>query len=219
MAIYRVDKLVVIVLFLTLTCFPYGQRVAADEAKSNTNAARLKSDAGEDNANNVNAKKTNRPGLIPGVLPDSANDRGIAFAEKEQYDLAIKEFTKAIEIHPFDAEAFNNRGIIYSKKGRYDLALADFSRAINLNRPDSPIYYYNRGLAYVKADKFSLALEDFSKSIEINPINASALKARGDTAVKLACSDWLQACKIGDCLQMKEAKKMGLCAELIKQNY
>ena len=36
------------------------------------------------------------------------NNRGIAFAEKGQYDRAISDFNKSIAINPLDAEAYNH---------------------------------------------------------------------------------------------------------------
>ena len=41
-------------------------------------------------------------------------NRGVAYGHKGQYDKAISEFTKAIEINPRDAEAYYNRGLSYS---------------------------------------------------------------------------------------------------------
>ena len=37
--------------------------------------------------------------------------RGIAYRNLEDYDAAIADYTKAIEINPNYAEAYNNRGI------------------------------------------------------------------------------------------------------------
>ena len=44
-----------------------------------------------------------------------------------QYDLAVIEFTKAIEINPRYAQAYNNRGLAYDAKGEYGLCLSGTS--------------------------------------------------------------------------------------------
>ncbi len=48
------------------------------------------------------------------------NNRGIDYGEKGEHDLAIKDFTKAIEIKPDYTFAYNNRGAVYRDKGEYD---------------------------------------------------------------------------------------------------
>ena len=46
--------------------------------------------------------------------------KGDSYGNKGQYDQAISEYTKFIEINPEYAEAYNNRGAVYEKKGQYD---------------------------------------------------------------------------------------------------
>jgi tetratricopeptide (TPR) repeat protein len=58
--------------------------------------------------------------------------QGTAFVEKGQYDKAISDFNKAIEINPRYAEAYNNRGGAYHKKAQLDKTCSDFKRACEL---------------------------------------------------------------------------------------
>jgi Flp pilus assembly protein TadD len=69
--------------------------------------------------------------------PKFYNNRGIAYAEKGQYDQAISDFSKAIEINPRYGKAYNNRGIVYRLTGRYDQAISDFNKAIEINPMDA----------------------------------------------------------------------------------
>ena len=62
-------------------------------------------------------------------------NRGVAYADKHEYDRAITDYTKAIEIDPRDALAYFNRGNAYRDKGEYDRANADYTRAIEINPP------------------------------------------------------------------------------------
>jgi len=75
--------------------------------------------------------------------------RGIGYAEKGQYDLAIEEFTRAIGINPNCGEIFYNRGCMYSKICQYDRAIADYNRAVELNMNDFDALN-NRGIAKQK---------------------------------------------------------------------
>ncbi len=59
--------------------------------------------------------------------------RGLAYRELKQYDMAITDCTKAIEIDPKSALACNNRGFAYLKVGKKKEAEADFAKAKMLN--------------------------------------------------------------------------------------
>src|SRR3990172_1827958 len=63
--------------------------------------------------------------------------------QKSQYEHAILDFSKAIEINPVYAEAYANRGVAYGNKGIYDKAISDFNKAIELN-PEYPDVYFNK---------------------------------------------------------------------------
>jgi|SRR5271157_5624868 len=142
------------------------------------------------------------------------NDRGIMYSEKGEYDLALAEFNKALEISPHSAETYNNRGIAYSRKRAYDHAIADFTKALELN-PNSVKAYYNRAIIYVVEGHVNFALLDFKKCLDLDPANAAVYEARGTLLVGLACSDWGVACHYGNCTLIREGVKIGLCNEPI----
>ena len=73
-------------------------------------------------------------------------NRGIGYAEKGQYDLAIEEFTRALGINPNWGDLFYNRGSAYSKMRQYDLAIADYNRALELDSNNFDALN-NRGVA------------------------------------------------------------------------
>ncbi len=50
------------------------------------------------------------------------------------YSKAIEDFTAALNINPYKAEAYYNRGIAYKNIGRGDLAMDDFNKACQYNR-------------------------------------------------------------------------------------
>jgi tetratricopeptide (TPR) repeat protein len=60
--------------------------------------------------------------------------RGVAHEDKREYDRAVADYSKAIELDP-SADAYYYRGSVYRKKGDFDRALADFSEVIRLT-PD-----------------------------------------------------------------------------------
>ena len=139
------------------------------------------------------------------------NDRGVMYSEKGQYGLAIAEFGKALEAYPMSAKTYNNRGIAYSKNSQYDLAIRDFTKAIEI-MPAVAKTYYNRGITYAIRRQVQLALLDLNKCLELDPMDAAAYDSRGSVLAGLACSDWVNACKLGECDHLQEAVKIGVCA-------
>ena len=63
---------------------------------------------------------------------DAYNSRGITYGSKGQYDQAISDYNKALEIDPSDALAYSNRGNAYDDKGQYDQAISDHNKALLL---------------------------------------------------------------------------------------
>lgn len=113
------------------------------------------------------------------------NDRGLSYVEKGQYDHAILDFNKAIEINPSIPELYYNRGLAYAKyKGQYDKAILDFNKAIELMVELNPTHprladaYNNRGLAYKEKRQYDTAISDYNKAIEINPRHDAAYSNR-----------------------------------------
>lgn len=60
-------------------------------------------------------------------------ERGNAFFAMGQYNEAISDYIKAIEMNPSYFEAYYNRGQVYGKKGEFKLAICDFNKAIEIN--------------------------------------------------------------------------------------
>ena len=57
---------------------------------------------------------------------------GVQAADQRQYDQAVAEFTKAIEIDPKDIPALENRGYMYLALQKNTEAVADFTQVIEL---------------------------------------------------------------------------------------
>jgi tetratricopeptide (TPR) repeat protein len=96
-----------------------------------------------------------------------------------QYDQAITDYNKAIEINPRYAEAYNNRGGTYSQIGQYDQAISDCTKAIEIN-PRYADAYNNRGNAYRCKGEYDKAWADVYKmrslGYQANPEFLKALR-------------------------------------------
>ena len=86
------------------------------------------------------------------ALPDypaaeAYNNRGIAYAGKGQYDKAVEDYSRAIDLDARFDKAYNNRGNAYWHLGNHAASLADYQKAIEIN-PRDPNAYYNLACRY-----------------------------------------------------------------------
>ena len=111
-----------------------------------------------------------------------AFDRGNIRVLLGQIDMAIADYSEAIELNPAYAEAYSNRGAAFFKKGEFDTAIADFDTAIRLDS-DYVLAYSNRGAAYNEKKEYDKAIADCTKAIQLNPNYAQAYSNRGNAYV------------------------------------
>ena len=120
--------------------------------------------------------------------------------DKGDYNGAISDYTKAIEINPNYADAYNNRGSSKYVLKDYYGAISDFTKAIEIN-PNDDGYYNNRGIGKSGLKDHNGAIADYTKAIEINPNYADAYNNRGNSKSDLkdyygAISDFTKAIEI-----------------------
>ena len=112
------------------------------------------------------------------ILAKTHAARGSIYANKREYDLAIADWTKAIELAPEDADVYNSRGVAYTEKSDFAAAVEDFNKVIELD-PEDAGAYCNRGIAYAGQSDFGSAIADYNKAIELDPENVYAYNNRG----------------------------------------
>ncbi len=94
-------------------------------------------------------------------------EQGDTYVDQEQWDEAIVQYDKAIELDPKLAVAYNNRGWAYNEIGQWNLAIIDLDKAIELD-PELAMAYYNRGTAYYYKGEIDNAIADWNKVIEVS---------------------------------------------------
>jgi eukaryotic-like serine/threonine-protein kinase len=107
----------------------------------------------------------------------SAN-RAHAYAVLGQWDKAIADYTKVIELNPKDAGAWFQRASGCANLKQWDKALADYTKAIELD-PKLAGVWYNRGNAYYGLKQWDQALADYTRAIELDPKHAPAHNSLG----------------------------------------
>ena len=106
------------------------------------------------------------------------------FLQFKDYDKAIENFTKSINLNTKFPESFNNRGVAYAEIKKYALAIKDYSEAINLNN-NYYSAYLNKGIALKNSYKFKQAIEYFNICIKINPKDPRIYNNLGNLFSKL----------------------------------
>lgn len=105
-------------------------------------------------------------------------NRGYCHDLLREYDAAIRDYSKAVQVDPSYAEAFNARGFIYDSQGKFEKAIQDFTKAIKAD-PTLADAYNNRGYSRNQIQEYDLAIQDFNKAIRYDSKFAAAYNNRG----------------------------------------
>src|SRR5688572_16827798 len=103
--------------------------------------------------------------------------RAAAYLFKQDYDLALNDLNRAVELYPSSDTAYSNIGIVYLATDRYKQAIEQFDQAIEINRVNA-IYYVNRGIAHRFDRQYERAVADFSEALRREPRNINAYRGR-----------------------------------------
>lgn len=93
------------------------------------------------------------------------------------YEQAIANYRKALEIRPNNAKAQFNLGDVYYAKQSYDTAYAEFQKVLELS-PDAKLKsdaVYNMGNCLLAQNKYYDAFNIYKVSLKLNPENENAL--------------------------------------------
>ena len=103
---------------------------------------------------------------------------GIVNTQDKNYEQAVKNFTKVIELNSNFASAYSNRCLVYLQWEKYEQAIADCTQAIKLN-PENPEANLNLGLAYYNIGNYQKASTEYTKVLDRNHNDFRALYNRG----------------------------------------
>lgn len=110
---------------------------------------------------------------------DRALRRGISRSGRNDYEGALADFNKVMELKPDHADAYLQRGIVLRKQNKLSAALDDFNKANELD-PKLDIWL-ERGFAYYNLGRFAEAIADETKYLELDPQDASRWNRRGES--------------------------------------
>jgi len=106
------------------------------------------------------------------------NLRALAYVEIRDFDRAIADFSRLVELQPKEPRVHYNRGTTYFRKGDFDRAIADYDQAIELDRGYGAAYLC-RGDAYRAKGDLDVAIRDYNEAIQLDPKYKEAFLERG----------------------------------------
>lgn len=150
------------------------------------------------------------------------------------FEAAIADYNKTIEINPKFSWPYMNRAIALGRLKRWEEAIADYGRAIELDQ-NYAAAYNGRAWSYCQIGKFEEALIDANRALKLKPNEANYFDTRAlaytglkryedaladlNTAIKLSSEGWLYSRRgetyqlMGDEAKAKadfdKAKKLG----------
>jgi len=128
------------------------------------------------------------------------NIMGAVNSDLGQFDAAINNFKRAMNIRPSDPELYYNMGLALHKKGDLGVAIASYQNALKI-KPSYAEAYNNMGIALKDKGDLVAAIDGYKKALNIKPDYAEAYnnmgiaqKDKGDLAA--AIESCQQALKI-----------------------
>lgn len=128
--------------------------------------------------------------------------------EQENYDHAIEQFTKALQVDAQDSQSYYYRGLAHVAQDDFSEALADFTHALRIN-PKNAMAHYHRGLAHRLLGQHDQAIEDYTRALKLDPRLALAYRnrslayaAKGDN--EKAKADYERALRLDPSLAREE---------------
>ena len=98
--------------------------------------------------------------------------------QKGEYELAIANYNKAIELNSNFADAYNNRGLAKAGRGEHRKAIKDYDEAISFNSRHASAFN-SRGVSKACLKQYDEAIKDFNAAIKIDPMYMGAYYNRG----------------------------------------
>ncbi|MBC8233878.1 tetratricopeptide repeat protein [bacterium] len=116
----------------------------------------------------------------PGAMPASVSEKarlyyllGTIYADLGDYDAAISNVQKALEMAPYVSEYAARLAIIFDEKGMYGQAIAQYTEAVK--KEPAASLYGRLGLLYLLQEDFEKAVQCYHSGLRLNA-RSSALR-------------------------------------------
>lgn len=97
--------------------------------------------------------------------------KGVIYTKEKNYELALEQFSKVLQLNPLNSEASTRMAYIYGEVGNMEMELEYYKRAAATEEPN-PIYAFNLGqLLLKKYGDINQANLYLKKAYDMNPEN------------------------------------------------
>lgn len=148
---------------------------------------------------------------FPQLTPILHFYRAVSKVKINQYQAAIEDYTKAIQLNPKKSKYIYHRGLAHFQLSQYELAKKDFQTTLVMDGGNADIYVK---LAFLKQQENDLkgAIEGYTKAIEFNSKFAAPYYYRGLIYLQVllhdkACADLQKAADLGHPLALRQYDK------------
>lgn len=104
-------------------------------------------------------------------------EKGVDYINQGDYQQAIEEFNRVINIDSEYVDAYCGIGIAYLNQKKYKEAIEAFEKATALD-PDKPTAYYLLGKAYEETMNYEKAISAWNKFLALRPGGKRAKRLR-----------------------------------------
>lgn len=156
-------------------------------------------------------------GLPRPLLPAAFVERALCLWAAGAEERALEDLESALALDARNVPALMARGDLLFVREEPAGAEESYARAIAA-QPTLVQGWVNRGVARDEQGRHQEAIADFTRALELDPSSASALANRGVSRSQAGdmdgmCRDYREACRLGRCERLAEARLMGYCAE------
>lgn len=106
--------------------------------------------------------------------PGPYSNRGNIYRIRKEYDLAIQDYSKSLELNSENLDVLYARANTYLDMADFEMAIADYTTIIDKN-PSYPNIYFDRAYARIRLEKYSDAKSDLESQFQLTPKDFKSL--------------------------------------------
>ena len=120
---------------------------------------------------------------------------GVKNYYQEEYSSAVRNFNKAVDLHPMNRDVYVFRADAFYQLDQYELALHDYEAALQVQGESAEIYY-RRGLTFERMGLYREAVRDYNFALDQDPnfVKAqrrkSRIRKRPNNSSSSSSDDW-----------------------------
>lgn len=117
------------------------------------------------------------------LYAEAYNNLGVLYDKQNDYENALKNYAKAVNVQPGYAIAHQNLGLLFLRHRQFNEALKQFNNVVQLDE-NAFVAHYHLGNLYLGKDKLEQAEEHYRAALAMNPEHSDTLSNLGVICLK-----------------------------------